>query len=143
MTVTLALAITIGIVVTAGCYLCLSRDFLRIVVGIVLLSAAANLTLLAVGRITSNQPAVIPAGEVVLAGANPLPQALVLTAIVIGFMLACFALILAVRLGQASGTDDVDELDAAEPRTSDPHMPPLEATEATAAGSPSASQEPA
>jgi multicomponent Na+:H+ antiporter subunit C len=111
----LALALAVGILAACGAYLVLARDLLRVVLGIMLLSGAANLVLLAAGRLGPTQPAVVPRGLTVLEGAaNPFPQALVLTALVIGFMLACFALILAVRLGQAAATDDVDALDAAE-----------------------------
>lgn len=113
---TLALALTVGIVAAAGAYLVLSRDVLRIVLGLIILSGAGNLLLLAAGRVGSNQPAVVPAGQQVLSGAaNPLPQALLLTALVIGFMLACLGLVLAVLVAQLAGTDDADALRHAEP----------------------------
>ena len=59
----------------------------------------------------------MPAGALTVTGlvANPLPQALVLTAIVIGFALACFAIALVLRLNAMTGADDADVLQAAEP----------------------------
>ena len=113
---TVALALTVGTVTAAGAYLVLSRDLIRVVLGIIMLSAAANLVVLAAGRVGPGQPAVVPAGQTaLLSAANPLPQALVLTALVIGFMLSAFALILATRLAQSAATDDVDALRHAEP----------------------------
>jgi multicomponent Na+:H+ antiporter subunit C len=85
-----AVACALWITLAAGLYLALSRDVLRCVVGLALLGSAVNLLLLAAGRLGSAQPAVVELGERVLqAAANPLPQALVLTAIVIGFALIC------------------------------------------------------
>ena len=102
-----AVAFALWITLTAGLYLALSRDVLRCVVGLALLGSAVNLLLLAAGRLGSAQPAVIEAGGRVLQeAANPLPQALVLTAIVIGFALMCFALVLVMQLVRRVGTDD-------------------------------------
>ncbi len=113
---TLALAVVVGISCTAGAYLVLSRDVVRTVLGIIVMSGGANLALIAAGRPGSSQPAVILRGEVVAHGvSNPVPQALVLTALVIGFVLACIAFALAVRLVYATGSDDLDALDSAEP----------------------------
>lgn len=112
----LAFAIVVGIVSAAGAYLVLSRDVVRTVLGIVVMSAGANLAIIAAGRPGSVLPAVILRGEVAPQGAaNPLPQALVLTALVIGFVLACIAFALAVRLVAATGHDDIEALVAAEP----------------------------
>lgn len=120
------LALTVWVTVTAGVYLTLSRDVLRCALGLVVLGSAINLVLFASGRLDSVLPAVVPAGATALAeAANPLPQALVLTAIVIGFALLCFSLVLVLRLISATGTDDVLELRSAEPRPDDPIKPPL------------------
>lgn len=113
---TLAIALVVGVSCAAGAYLVLSRDVVRAVLGIIVMSGGANLALIAAGRPGSSQPAVIPRGEVVAHGvSNPVPQALVLTALVIGFVLACIAFALAVRLVYATGSDDLDTLVAAEP----------------------------
>ena len=108
-----AVAFALWITLTAGLYLALSRDVLRCVVGLALLGSAVNLLLLAAGRLGSAQPAVIEAGGRVLQeAANPLPQALVLTAIVIGF--ATTALFLVVLLA-SRGLSDTDHVDGEEP----------------------------
>ena len=109
----------------AGLYLALSRDVLRCVMGLALLGSAVNILLLMAGRIQSPLPAVIPEGAQQLAEtANPLPQALVLTAIVIGFALMCFALVLVMQLVRRVGTDDALSLRLVEPIPKDPVKPP-------------------
>ncbi|MBK6804400.1 MAG: NADH-quinone oxidoreductase subunit K [Betaproteobacteria bacterium] len=113
------------ITLAAGIYLALSRDVLRCVVGLALLGSAVNLLLLAAGRLGPVQPAVIEAGGQALHGAaNPVPQALVLTAIVIGFALMCFALVLVMQLVRRAGTDDALALRLVEPEPDDPVKPP-------------------
>jgi len=125
-----AVALAVFATATAGLYLCTSRDVLRVVLGLALLGASANLVLFAAGRLGPTAPAVVPFGEQVLRdAANPLPQALVLTAIVIGFALLCFSLVLVLRLIQASDTDDVLALRAAEPKPDDAVKPPLSPAE--------------
>lgn len=120
-------ALTVSLAVAAGVYLALSRDVFRCVVGLSILGGAVNLVVFGAGRIGVGDPPILQAGETVLANAtNPLPQALVLTAIVIGFAFTAFSFQLAVRLMQASGTDDVDALRAAEPAPTDPVEPPRE-----------------
>lgn len=122
---TAVLAMTVFITVTIGVYLALSRDVFRCVIGIAMVGAAANLVLYIAGRVGSPNPAVIPQGVQVLSdAANPLPQALVLTAIVIGFALICFALVLLLRLMQSAQTDDALALRHAEPVPDDPVKPP-------------------
>lgn len=112
----LAYALAISIVSACGVYLMLSRHVVRIIFGVALLSAAVNLVILYSGRIVSTLPPVIPGGETALAvdAANPLPQALILTAIVIGFALVAFVAALALRLWRSLGTLDNRELHEAE-----------------------------
>lgn len=115
-----AVAFAVWVTVGAGVYLALSRDVLRCVVGLALLGSAVNLLLLASGRLGAVQPAVIEAGARALGeAANPLPQALVLTAVVIGFALMCFALVLVMQLVRRTGTDDAESLRLVEPAHSD------------------------
>jgi multicomponent Na+:H+ antiporter subunit C len=122
-----ALAITVAIVAASGAYLALSRDLLRCVLGLAILGSAVNLLLFAAGRVESATPAIMLAGESTLgASANPLPQALVLTAIVIGFVLTCFSLVLVLRIVHTSKSDDLDAIRDAEPVPSDPVAPPVE-----------------
>lgn len=121
------LALSAGVTVTAGVYLALSRDILRCVIGISLIGVAANIVVFTLGRPRVTTPPLIPDGEVVLAAtaANPLPQALVLTAIVIGFALTCFSLVLVLALKQRTGIADARELRASEPPPTDDGKPPI------------------
>ena len=126
-----ALAFAVWVTLAAGVYLMLSRDMLRSVVGLALLGSAINLLLLASGRLASMHPAVVEAGASALGeSANPLPQALVLTAIVIGFALMCFALVLVKQLVQRAGVDDALQLRLVEPEPDDPVKPPMAVDEA-------------
>jgi multicomponent Na+:H+ antiporter subunit C len=121
-----AIALVVFATVTVGVYLALSRDLFRIVLGLAMVGSAANLVLFAAGRLGPTAPAVVPIGGNALAdAANPLPQALVLTAIVIGFALVCFSLVLMLRLIRDAGTDDALALRDAEPVPADPVKPPL------------------
>lgn len=106
----------ISAIMGCGLYLILSRQVMRIVFGVMLMSAAVNLTIFLAGRIGPNLPPVIPNGETALAAgtANPLPQALVLTAIVIGFSLVAFAAALVLQTYRSTGTMDSRELSQAE-----------------------------
>jgi multicomponent Na+:H+ antiporter subunit C len=121
------LALGSGATVTAGIYLALSRDLLRCVIGVSLIGVAANLVVFVAGRPGNPVPPLVPVGEAVLEGAaNPLPQALVLTAIVIGFSLTCFSLILVLAIIQRTGSRDSDRLRMAEPPARDDGQPALE-----------------
>jgi multicomponent Na+:H+ antiporter subunit C len=110
------LALTIGVLVAAAAYLLLARDLPRALLGFVLLGTAANLTIFVAGRIGTMTPPLVDYGAQALpaGAANPLPQALVLTAIVIGFGLAAFALVLVMRAHAAFGTASAEEMHAAE-----------------------------
>jgi len=122
-----AVALALGMVIAAGTYLALARDLLRCLIGLALLGNGINLLLFTSGRLVSNVPPVILAPASTLgAAANPLPQALTLTAIVISLALLCFSLVLAVRLMQLAGSDDLEQLRAAEPPSADPNKPLLE-----------------
>ncbi len=122
-----AVAIALGVVITAGTYLALSRDVFRCLVGLALIGSGVNLLVFTTGRLVTHVPPIIDAAERQLsAAANPLPQALVLTAIVISFALLCFSLVLVVRLILVAATDDVTQLRAAEPPATDAYKPPLE-----------------
>jgi multicomponent Na+:H+ antiporter subunit C len=120
-------ALVMAVTVAAGTYLALSRDVFRMIVGLSVVGAAVNLLVFAAGRLEHAAPPIVAAGrQALVQAANPLPQALVLTAIVIGFALLCFSLVLVVRLIQVSGSDDVARLRAAEPPSADPHKPAIE-----------------
>jgi multicomponent Na+:H+ antiporter subunit C len=109
-------ALAISIIAACGVYLMLSRHVVSLMLGINLVSAAVNLVIFYAGRIVSSVPAVIPSGETTLPpeAANSLPQALILTAIVIGFSLTAFFAALALRAYQSLGTVDLRDIHAAE-----------------------------
>ncbi len=115
------MAVTIGVLVAAAVYLMLARNVLRFIFGLVLISNAANLLIFTAGRMTEGAPPLIPNGADTPVGdvANALPQALVLTAIVIGFGLFAFALVLVFRAYTTLGTAYSDEMRVAEPREGD------------------------
>ena len=105
----LILITVISICVASGILLLLSREVFKMVMGLAVLGTAANLVVFTGGRPGSLVPAVIEQGSQALTSdaASPLPQALVLTAIVIGFALLCFALILAAAVANQQGNSDV------------------------------------
>ena len=111
------LSILVGVLVAAAVYLMLAQNVLRFLFGLILISNAANLAIFASGRV-GEVPPLIPEGfdRPVAVAANALPQALVLTAIVIGFGLFAFALVLAYRAYESLGTLNSDEMRVAEPR---------------------------
>lgn len=132
---TWTLIATIWITLFAGLVLAMARDLMRAIFGLALIGSAINLLLVAAGRIGPAGPAIVPYGEQAMdAGANPLPQALVLTAIVIGFALACFGFVLMLGLVRAAGSADATRLRYAEPVPDDPVKPPLPAPLASPAG---------
>lgn len=119
------LAIAIGILVACAVFLLLARDLVRVLLGIAILSNAVNLIIFTVGELTRNAPPLVPDALKQPDGpvANPLPQALILTAIVIGFSLLAFALVLTYRAYVSMGTVDVDAMRAAEPPYPDQQPP--------------------
>lgn len=112
-----ALALTIGCLYAAGVYMMLRRSLFKLILGLILLSHGANLLIFASAGVTRAVPPIIPADEVTLhqPAADPLPQALILTAIVISFGVIAFALVLFHRTFQAIGTDDPDVMHINEP----------------------------
>ena len=108
---TLMLAICVGLLVATGLYLLMQKSMLRIVLGLIMLGHGANLGVFVCGGLTRAAPPLIKAGEETTrpGAADPLPQALVLTAIVISFAVAAFAAVVAVRSQQVA-TDDPDQM---------------------------------
>lgn len=89
----------------------LRRNFLRMVIGFMMITNAANLVIFAIGRMTRGHPPIAGHHEEVIAqAANPVPQALILTAIVISFGITAFTLSLAYRVYRSLGTLDTDQL---------------------------------
>ncbi|MCT7662793.1 Na+/H+ antiporter subunit C [Shinella kummerowiae] len=120
----LPLVLLIGAFFAAAVYLMLSKFLVRVLLGVVLLGNGVNLLLFANGRVLREVPPIIPAGHdvPVTLTANPLPQALILTAIVISFSFFAFLLVLVYRAYQDLGTDNGNEMRVAEPEN-DP-LPP-------------------
>ena len=120
-----ALAVLVGIFFMVAVYLLLSKHLIRVLLGAAVLSNAVNLMIFTAGRLTREVPPFIPSDLYAPeeAVANPLPQALVLTAIVIAFSIFAFLLVLAYRAFQEVETDNSDEMRLAEP--ADPRLPPL------------------
>ncbi len=110
------LAIITGLLFAVSTYLLQQRHILRVFFGLVLLSNAVNVVIFTMGRLGSSASPLIPEGETVLLApsANPLPQALILTAIVIGFGLLAFMLVLIFRTEKALQTVDTNEMAEAE-----------------------------
>jgi len=102
------MAIAAGVLVTCAVYLILSKSILRIIIGTGLLSHAAHLLVMVMGGLKTGDAPVIKDG--VSAYTDPLPQALVLTAIVISFGVTAFFLVLAYRAYQELGTDNIEEM---------------------------------
>ena len=103
----------VGVLVACGVYLLLRARTFAVILGVMLLGYAVNLFLLSMGRLSTTTPPIITAGTRTYA--DPLPQALVLTAIVIGFGMAAFLVALALRASLATGTDHVDGVEPPRP----------------------------
>lgn len=118
-------SVLVGVFFSVAIYLMLSRHSVRVLLGVAILGNAVNLLLFTAGRLTRAVPPIISANEDVLApsAANPLPQALILTAIVISFCFFCFLLVLVWRAFRELKTDDTNEMRAAEPQREP--LPPL------------------
>ena len=111
----------VGVMVAASIYLILDRNLIRFIFGLILTGNAINLLIFTVGRLDSQRPSLIPEHTSALQEqfANALPQALILTAIVIGFALLSFIFVLFYRAYQALGTADTESIKVAEVNTND------------------------
>jgi multicomponent Na+:H+ antiporter subunit C len=106
------LALLIGALYAASFYLMLRRSLMKLVLGLMIFGHAVHLLIFTAAGLTEGNPAFIAEGEKVAAApfADPLPQALILTAIVISFGVLAFSLALVRRTHQTMGTDDLDAL---------------------------------
>ena len=120
------LALLVGLVVAAAIYLILSRALIRVLLGVVLLGNAIILLIFETNRLTAAIPPIVPKGADAppFPHANPLPQALILTAIVIGFAMFAYLAVLAFRAYQSLDGDNTDQMRLAEPEQQP--QPPLE-----------------
>ncbi|HRE52307.1 MAG TPA: Na+/H+ antiporter subunit C [Flavitalea sp.] len=112
----LLLVILIGLLYAAGMYLLLRRSMVKLLIGLSMLGNGANILIFLLGRITKGKPPVIDEGAKIFADiyADPVPQALILTAIVISFGLQAFAIVLLKRVYVLIDSDDLDDLNTPE-----------------------------
>jgi len=106
----LVLSLGIGVLAGSGIWLLLRPRTYQVIIGLSLLSYAVNLFIFSMGRLTINAPPVIKAGTEIdpATFADPVPQALVLTAIVIGFATTALFLVVLLASRGLTGTDHVD-----------------------------------
>ncbi len=106
----LLFAITAGVLFAAGVYMMLRRSIMKLLMGLVLIGHAANIAIFTAGGLTRARAAIIAGDATTLQSgtADPLPQALILTAIVISFGVLAFAMVLVSRAWSAVGNDDTD-----------------------------------
>lgn len=114
---TLLVALLIGVLYAAGAYLMMRRSIVKLIFGLMLLSHATNLMVFTIARLVRGKAPLVPKGETALSGAfaDPLGQAMILTAIVISFAVLGFGLILVKKTYQALDDDDLDKLDGGRP----------------------------
>lgn len=128
-------ALIIGVLIATGVFLLLSRTIVRVVIGLAFLAYGINLVILTVAGLSQASPPLLTLpGPYV----DPLPQALILTAIVIGFATTALILTVALRAYQVAGHDDVEafgdnlardaqgELERADPEHQSPDLPDWE-----------------
>jgi multicomponent Na+:H+ antiporter subunit C len=106
----LLLAIVSGVLYASGLYLMLRRRLAQLIIGLSLLSNGSNILILSAAGVTRGKPPLVSDGILLEPYADPVPQALILTAIVIGFGVLAFSLVLAHRVHQSAGTDDIDTI---------------------------------
>ena len=113
-----ALVLLVTAFFAVSIYLLLSRHVIRMLLGVAMLGNGVNLLIFTAGRLTREVPPIIGIDDMVpqTATANPLPQALILTAIVISFSFFAFLLVLGYRAYQDLGTDDTGDMRLAEPQ---------------------------
>ena len=106
------LAMLIGLLYGSGLFLMMRRTLVQLVIGLGLLSHGANLLIFIAGGYGRGAAPILDEGKKTFTAvpADPLPQALILTAIVISFAVTAFALTLFLRTFKSTGTDDVDAM---------------------------------
>jgi multicomponent Na+:H+ antiporter subunit C len=114
--VEILLAVVIGAMYAIAAYLLLRRRLAQLVMGVGILGNALNLLIFSVGGLERGRPPIVAPGQdaPLLPVADPLPQALILTAIVIGFGVLAYVLVLAKRTRDIVDTDDLGELRASD-----------------------------
>ncbi len=105
-------AVIAGLLFSVGIFLMLRRHLAKLILGLILVGNAANLVIFSGGGLVRGNPSIIPPGEEILAQpyGDPLPQVLILTAIVISFGVLAYFLTLLRQAHQTVGTEDLNEL---------------------------------
>ncbi|MBX9448436.1 MAG: Na+/H+ antiporter subunit C [Taibaiella sp.] len=108
----LLLIVMVGVLYSSGIYMMFRRSMVKLLFGLLLLGNGANLLIFLMGDLTKGRPPIIGEQMTSLEGAyaDPVPQALILTAIVISFGLQSFAIVLLKIVYKNTGTDDLDTL---------------------------------
>ena len=106
----LPISIAIGVLAGAGLFMLLQRSVIKAVIGLLLMSHAANLLILTVGRLKKEAVPIIEEDARSQTFTDPLVQALILTAIVIGFGVAAFLLMLTHQTHREVGSDDLEDM---------------------------------
>ncbi len=110
----LLLVILVGLLYASGMYMMFRRSMVKLLIGFILLGNGTNILIFLMGDIAKGKPPIIPQDASVFmeAYADPVPQSLILTAIVISFGLQAFAIILLKRIYLLTGSDDLDTLNS-------------------------------
>jgi multicomponent Na+:H+ antiporter subunit C len=106
----LMLAIVVGVLYATGLYLMLRRRLAQLIVGLGLLANGSNVLIFTAAGLTRSRPPLAAETAMESPFADPVPQALILTAIVIGFGVLAFSLVLAHRVHRSAATDDIDAI---------------------------------
>src|SRR4029079_19122232 len=106
----LLVAILAGVLYARGLYLRLRRRLAQLIIGLSLLSNGSNILILSAAGVTRGKPPLIAEGIAMEQYGDPVPQSLILTAIVIGFGVLAFSLALAHRVHHSTGSDDIDTI---------------------------------
>lgn len=106
------MAITIGLMYATGIYMMMRRSIIKLLIGLVLLSHGSNLLIFTAAGLSEGNPPLIRPGADAMPGphTDPLPPALILTAIVISFAILAFAAVLVKRAYEEVGCDDLDKM---------------------------------
>lgn len=122
MTIELLLSIGLGVLTASGVWLLLRARVFDVIVGLTLLSYAVNVFIFLTGRVRIGRPPIVDdrLAPTLASYADPLPQALVLTAIVISFAMTALILVIALRANAETGSDHVDGAEPQDSRAGEP-----------------------
>lgn len=111
------MAVTVGVLFGTGLYMMMRRSIIKLIIGLALISHGANLLIFSATGLRQNTVPIVPVGSEGLVGnyTDPLPQALILTAIVIGFGVQAFALVLVERVYRLLNTYDMALMTSTDP----------------------------